>query len=119
MHCVIATDGYGLIEAFDRTAERFFGFLASEVIGRNVSMLMPQPDALDHDCFIANYRGRENIKSLARNRQVSCQRKDGSVFSARITIGEFTVGNRRLFLSVLREIREHGETEDEPIFLSA
>jgi PAS domain S-box-containing protein len=50
---IIVIDARGHIEAFNPGAQTLFGYPESEVIGRNVSMLMPSPDHEDHDKYLA------------------------------------------------------------------
>jgi PAS domain S-box-containing protein len=52
---IMLIDARGHIESFNPGAERLFGYSADEVIGRNVSFLMPSPDREHHDGYIAHY----------------------------------------------------------------
>src|SRR6185503_1274947 len=52
---VIVIDARGRIEAFNRGAERLFGYPEAEVVGRNVSVLMPSPHHEDHDAYLQRY----------------------------------------------------------------
>src|SRR5262249_16737609 len=67
---IITIDEHGLIEAMNPAAEKTFGFKATEVIGRNVSCLMPSPYREEHDFYIANYLASGHAKIIGIGREV-------------------------------------------------
>ena len=84
---VIIIDHRGSIMTFNRAASRMFGYEASQVIGRNVSMLMPSPDREQHDEYLARYLKTGNARVIGIGREVTAQRGDGSHFPASLAIG--------------------------------
>ncbi|MFZ9060786.1 MAG: PAS domain S-box protein, partial [Steroidobacteraceae bacterium] len=52
---VVVIDASGTIETFNRAAERLFGYLAAEVLGKNVSLLMPEPHGSRHDAYLGHH----------------------------------------------------------------
>ena len=52
---IVVIDARGRIEAFNPSAERIFGYTGAEVLGKNVSMLMPSPHREQHDGFLSRY----------------------------------------------------------------
>jgi PAS domain S-box-containing protein len=102
---VIAIDPSGRIESFNASAEQAFGYSAEEVIGRNVSILMPEPYRFQHGGNIAKLmEGRQNRLIGGGSRELAGLRKDGSIFPLELAIAEASVGDRQMFIGAARDI---------------
>ncbi len=101
---IISSDEAGTIELFNHAAERTFGYLASEAIGQNLRILMPEPDRGQHHTYLANYVCTGRAEMLGIHREVVACRKDGSTFPAEITISEFFVDERRHFMGIVHDL---------------
>ena len=77
---IIVIDTRGRIEAFNRGAERLFGYPAADIVGQNVRVLMPSPDHERHDGYLARYLSTGEPRIIGVGRQVQGRRRDGSVF---------------------------------------
>jgi len=108
---IVTIDEFGSIESFSPAATRLFGYEASEVVGKNVKMLMPQPYRDQHDTYLANYRNTGIKKIIGIGRIVVGQRRDGSTFPMELSVGEVSGGHRRLFTGFVRDITEAQGTE--------
>jgi len=108
---IITIDQQGIIEAMNPAAEKTFGFEASEVIGKNVSCLMPSPYREEHDRYMANYLSTGQAKIIGIGREVLGQRKDGSVFPMDLAVSEIRLAERRLFTGFVRDITERKKAE--------
>jgi PAS domain S-box-containing protein len=108
---IITIDEHGLIEAMNPAAEKIFGFKAAEVIGRNVSCLMPSPYREEHDSYIGNYLTSGRAKIIGIGREVVGQRKDGSIFPMDLAVSEVRLANRRLFTGFVRDITDRKKAE--------
>jgi PAS domain S-box-containing protein len=96
----------GVVLSFNPAAERIFGYKAPEVIGRNVSQLMPAPDSERHDQYIRNYLRTGHAKIIGIGREVKGLRKDGTLFDMDLAISEVWVSGRHIFTGIVRDITE-------------
>ncbi|MFQ5774255.1 MAG: PAS domain S-box protein [Kiloniellaceae bacterium] len=110
----------GVIESFNPAAERIFGCSAEDITGRNVKVLMAEPDASRHDDYIKRYVSTGNAKIIGVGlREVVARRKDGSTFPAEIGISEMWCRGARIFVGVLRDISARKRAEEETAHLEA
>jgi PAS domain S-box-containing protein len=103
---IITTNEKGVIESFNRAAEHLFGYSATEVVGKNISMLTPMPHRKQHDKYIKAYLGGQESKIFGTGREVEGVRKDGSLFPIDIAVNDMRVGEERMFCSIMRDITE-------------
>ncbi|WP_448207814.1 PAS domain S-box protein [Azospirillum sp. sgz302134] len=108
---IIVIDDRGRIESFSPAAERLFGYAAAEVIGRNVSMLMPSPYREEHDAYLHRYLDTGKRRIIGIGRVVSGQRRDGSVFPMELAVGEVNLAGQRRFTGFIRDLTERQATE--------
>src|SRR4029453_9406322 len=94
----------GSIEAFNRAAERLFGYTEAEVIGKNVNVLMPSPYHEDHDRYIAQYLHTGVHKIIGVGREVSGKRRDGTTFPIHLSVGEMLVNGELKFTGILHDL---------------
>ena len=108
---IITIDDQGRIESFNRAAERIFGYGAAEVLGRNVSMLMPAPYRQAHDGYLHSYLKTAQPRIIGIGREVEGRRKDGTVFPLDLAVGEGFLAGRRIFAGIVRDITERKQTD--------
>lgn len=110
---MVVIDEVGTITSFSTTAEDLFGYDADEVEGRNVSMLMPQPDRDSHDNYIRNYLRTGQRRIIGLGRVVKGLRKDGSTFPMELAVGEAISNGRRIFTGFIRDLTSRHKIEEE------
>lgn len=112
---VIVIDDKGVIQSFSPAAERIFQYTANEVVGQNVSVLMPDPYRLEHDGYLANYLQGAEPKVLGRTREMEGLRKDGEVFPIDLSVGKAELDEGVIFAGVVRDISPRKVIERELI----
>lgn len=108
---MVTIDDKGIMRSFSATAVRLFGWTAEEMIGRNVSVLMPSPYRKEHDSYLEHYRITGERRIIGLGRIVVAERKDGSTFPAELTVGEGQVGSQRFFTGFIRDLTERRTQE--------
>jgi PAS domain S-box-containing protein len=108
---IIVIDERGAIQAFNPSAERLFGYRVGEVLGRNVSMLMPNPDRERHDGYMQNYLTSGHKKIIGIGREVTGLRKDGATFPVHVSVGEMILEGRRCFTGILHDLSDRVQLE--------
>lgn len=108
---MVVIDEQGIMRSFSSAAERLFGYPASEVIGRNVAMLMPSPHRESHDGYLARYLRTGERRIIGIGRVVVGERRDGSVFPMELSVGEMRSNNTRFFTGFIRDLTERQQTE--------
>jgi PAS domain S-box-containing protein len=125
--CIITIDDKSIIRSVNPVIEKLFGYTREEVIGQNVSILMPEPHHSGHNGYIERYyrtgRGRcefdhiltlemEGQHNIGIGREVQGRHKNGELIDLYIAVSEYFVGGKRYFTGVLRDIRERKQAEE-------
>lgn len=115
---IIIIDSRGIIQSYNRAAASIFGYAADEVIGRNVSMLMPTPHREQHDDYLNNYLRTGHARIIGIGREVNGLRKDGSSFPMDLAVSEVRKHEDVFFTGVVRDITERRRLESEILRIS-
>jgi len=123
---LVVIDDHGIIRSFSPSAERTFGYRMSEVVGQNVSILMPPPDRDQHEEYLREYvesgwaSGRKETLLLTGDahiirpeRETVAVRRDGTLFPARLIVSEVESDGKRLFVGLISDVSERKRLESE------
>ncbi|MGP0564545.1 MULTISPECIES: PAS domain S-box protein [unclassified Nitrospina] len=108
----VTIDESGIIQSINSTAETMFGYRSAEVIGHNVSILMPEPYRSEHGNYLSRFlqTGKSNLVGK-EPREFPGQHKDGSTFPVEIAVREIYQGYRRMFVGIIHDVRKRKEFE--------
>jgi PAS domain S-box-containing protein len=110
---MVVIDEAGKISSFSAAAERLFGYETAEVLGRNVRILMPQPDRDAHDGYLSRYLATGERRIIGYGRVVTGLRKDGTSFSMELAIGEAIASGKPIFTGFIRDLTSRHKIEEE------
>tara|TARA_R110002167_G_scaffold98718_3_gene259362 strand:- start:14421 stop:16373 length:1953 start_codon:yes stop_codon:yes gene_type:complete len=103
---IICIDKHGQMRSFNPTAERMFGYSQQQVLGKNVSLLMPAEHAVKHDGYINNYLSTGKAAIIGSLRALKGLRQDGSEFPMELAITEAQVTGEPIFIGTIRDISD-------------
>jgi len=114
---IITIDDYGTIESFNPAAERMFGYSVEEIIGQNLSIILPAiyKDLQNHYLKEIGY-SPHNI--MEQGRELEGIRKDGTLLPLEITVSEMMLGDKRMFTGVIRDITERKRTQAQLLYMA-
>ena len=108
---MIVIDEAGRIISFSAAAERMFGYREDEILGENVSILMPSPDREKHDSYMHRYDRTGERRIIGIGRITNARHRDGATFPIDLSIGEAKIGDERVFTGFIRDLTERQEAE--------
>jgi two-component system, sensor histidine kinase and response regulator len=109
---IITIDGSGTVISINRAVIKMFGYDAGEVIGRNIKMLMPEPNRGSHDGYLARYESTGKTRAIGIGRELEGLTKEGLTFPMELTVTEVAFQGQRMFVGLVRDITERKRSED-------
>jgi PAS domain S-box-containing protein len=111
LDAIVTIDQQGNIETFNHAAERIFGYSLAELSGRNVKLLMPEPERSAHDDYLARYRQTNQGSLIGTVRELTALRRSGELFAIELAVSQISHQGQRRFIAVIRDISERKRIE--------
>ena len=106
-------DKDGIVQSANPATERIFGYAPGEIVGRSVSVLMPEPYGSAHAGYVNTYLRTGEAHVIGLGREVDARRKDGTLFPADLAIAEWQAGGKRYFTALMRDISERRKRDEQ------
>jgi two-component system sensor kinase FixL len=110
---IITIDERGCIETINPAACKLFEYAPAEVIGKNVSKLMPPPDKEQHDEYLHRYQRTGHAHIIGIGREVKGLKKNGSIFPFRLGISEVQYSGRKVYAGFIHDLSREKEAENQ------
>ncbi len=111
---IVTIDEKGLIQSFNPSAERLFGYSADELIGENIKILMPEPYQAKHDGYISEYLRTGRAKIIGMGREAQGRAKDGRLFPIELVVNEMRLSSgKHHFIGSVRDLTERMRLEEQ------
>jgi PAS domain S-box-containing protein len=109
---IITISEFGLVEMVNPAVEQLFGYAADEVVGQNISLLIPEPYHSQHDGYLERYRATGEAHVVGIGREVEGRRKDGCVFPMYLAVSEMRLDGRRYFTGIVHDLTGSKQAEE-------
>jgi two-component system sensor kinase FixL len=104
-------DAKGVIQSVNPSVQRIFGYVPADLIGSNITMLMPETIGSKHDSYLDRYRQTGQRAIIGIGREVVGQRSDGTVFPLDLSVAEWEREGETFFTGIMRDISQRKGTE--------
>ena len=108
---ILVIDEHGRIECANTALLNLLGYQEQELIGKNISMIMPSPYREHHDQHLANYLATGKRVIIGSGREVPAQHKNGHLLDVHVSVGEMQIGTEKKYTGMLRDVSERKRME--------
>ncbi len=113
MDGVVSINPQGIVESFNVAASVAFGYEATEVIGRNIAMLMPEAHQPHHDEYLNHYARTGERRAIGKTLELDGRHKSGRLFPMTLQISEISIGGKTTYVGVVRDITQQRQDVEE------
>jgi PAS domain S-box-containing protein len=110
---IITINGRGIVETINPAACKLFLCKPEDVIGKNISVLMPQPYKAQHDEYIHRYQQTRDPHIIGIGREVTGLRTDGTTFPFRLAVSEVDYAGRKIYAGFIHDLSREKEAEEQ------
>lgn len=109
---IISINAEGIVQSINPSACKLFAYLPEEVVGNNISMLMPMPDKLQHDHYLRRYHVTHKPRIIGIGREVTGLRRDGTTFPMRLGVSEVKYNEETFYVGFIHDLTQQKEAEE-------
>lgn len=109
---LIVIDGSGAIQYVNPGCENLFNYSSGELIGQNVSILMPEPYSSAHDSYLLRHRQTRVKRIIGIGRELQGRKSDGAIFPMYLSVGEAQTGDGAIFVGIIYDLTEKKRAEE-------
>lgn len=112
---IITIDAFGIVQSASDSVERVFGWRPNEIVGQNITSIMPEPHRSEHDNYLAAFRDTGNTTILGRTREFKAVHRDGSLIPIELSVSQVERSSTapQLFTGIIRDVTETKEAQYE------
>ncbi len=111
LDAVITIDVNGKVLSVNKEAEKVFGYYGGELLGKDVSILMPEADGMKHTDYLRKNASQYLGKVISENRSVEGVHKDGAHFPIELSVNMAEINGEKVFIGVVRDVSETVKNE--------
>lgn len=115
---IININASGIIESFNQGAQKIFGYRQDEVLGRNISILIPPQHGQAHDDFVTHYMKTGEPGVIGKRNIIKARHKNGTLLPVELSVSESHYGGQPTFIGIVRDITERVRAEERLMMLS-
>ena len=108
---VITISEYGIVESINKAAIAMFGYAEADVLGKNLSMLMPEPQRSEHDGYLKHYRVTGEARVVGITREVHGLRSNGRTFPISLSVSRVVRKGQPTFVGLVRDVPSAATTK--------
>lgn len=109
---VMTITSEGVLLEANAAASQIFGYDDNEMIGHNVSMLMPAFHAQRHDSYLDKYLRTGQSRIIGEGRKVEGRRIDGTIFPMHLAVGRFERDGEVFFSGIVHDLSDQERVLD-------
>lgn len=110
---IIVIDQNGTILQTNNATEQLLGYASNFLVGKNISMLMPEPYRSEHDGYLGRYLRTGEARVIGIGREVEAQKADGEIFPISLSVSELRQGDQSWFTGIIHDLTERRQAEDQ------
>lgn len=110
---IITINTKGIIESANPATEAIFGYHPTELIGKNISILVSEPYKSKHDGYLTRFATKGSTRDISKPIEQTAERKDGTLFKVEIILSTIIFANETKIIGVIRDVTDRKQWEYE------